>query len=134
MQRSMMTLLIVFIFLALISYITTPPPLFGLSTILGISVLGSSVLGSSVLGSSVLGSSVLANTIVASYINAVIMSQVWLSLVLIGLLMYVELTDPMYGNLKSLLSELRKSWLPILTILMILFFIIVALRVLPIFL
>jgi hypothetical protein len=126
----MLALIILFVILTLISYITSPSPIIGLSTILGISVLGSSVLGSSVLGSSVLGSSVLANTIVESYINAVITSQLWLSLAVIGLLAYIELADPMYGNLKNMLSELRKSWLPISILLTILFFIIVAIKVL----
>lgn len=102
----------------------------GLSTVLGISVLSSSILGSSVLGSSVLGSSVLASTtIVEAYGSAITASQIWLSFAAIGLLIYLELTDPAYGGLKSTIVELRKSWLPVTGILVILFFIIVAIKV-----
>lgn len=118
----------------LASSLTVAVPLFGLSTILGVSVLGSSVLGSSVLGSSVLGSSVLGSTtIVEAYSGAVVESQLWLSLVCIGLLVYLELSDPSYekrieGRIR-VFSELRRSWLPVSTLLVVLFFIIVALKV-----
>lgn len=112
------------------SSLTLVAPLFGLSTILGVSVLGPSVLGSSVLGSSVLGSSVLGSTtIVEAYADAIATSQLCLSLVAIGLLVYLELTDPAYGELRSIFSELRRSWIPVTMLLVVLFFIIVALKV-----
>ena len=95
-------------------------PLSGLSTILGVSVLGSSVLGSSVMAST---------TIVEAYAQAVMFMQPPLSMVLIGLLVYLELTDPSYGGLRSMLLELRKSWLPVSALLIVLFSIIVALKV-----
>ena len=113
-----------FAFLVLVSSFTLVAPLFGLSTILGISVLGSSVLGSSVLGSSVLGS-----TILEAYAGAIATSQLCLSLATIGLLVYLELTDPAYGGLRSILLELRRSWLSVSALLVVLFFIIVALKV-----
>ena len=129
MERSLLILLALFVFLLAVSSFTVAIPLVGLSTILGVSVLGSSVLGSSVLGSSVLGSSVLGSTIVEAYAGAIAASQLHLSLVAIGLLVYLELTDPAYGGLRSILLELRRSWLPVSALLVVLFFIIVALKV-----
>jgi len=104
----------------MVSSLTVVAPLCGLSTILGVSVLGSSVLGSSVMAST---------TIVEAYAQAVVFMQPLLSLVLIGLLVFLELTDPSYGGSRSMLVELRKSWLPVSALLMVLFFIIVALKV-----
>jgi len=129
LERSLAVLLLLFAFSALASSLTAGAPLFGLSTILSVSVLGSSVLGSSVLGSSVLGSSVLGSTIVEAYAGAVVASQLWLSLVVIALLIYLELSDPSYGRLRKILLELRRSWLPVSGLLVVLFFIIVALKV-----
>jgi len=130
LERRLAFLLGAFVLLTAFCSFVAAAPVFGLSTILGISVLGSSVLGSSVLGSSVLGSSVLASTtIVQAYGAAIATSQVWLSLTAIGLLIYLELTDPSYGGLRRTLSELRRSWLPVSSLLVILFFIIVALKV-----
>jgi len=125
MERSLKVLLALFVFLSAASSLTIAAPPFGLSTTLAVSVLGSSVLGSSVLGSSMLGTTVL----VEAYAGAVVASQLWLSLVVIGLLFYVELSDPAYGKLRKSLVEFRKSWLPISALLSILFFIIVALKV-----
>jgi hypothetical protein len=125
MERSLVTLVVLFAILALASSLTVAVPLFGLSTILGVSVLGSSVLGSSVLGSSVLAST----TIVEAYSGAIIASQLWLSIVAIGMLAYLELTDSAYGRFRRVLVDLRKSWLPISAMLVVLFFVIVALRI-----
>jgi len=130
LEHKLVLVLAVFVSLVIVSSFTVAAPLSGLSTILGVSVLGSSVLGSSVLGSSVLGSSVMASTtIVEAYAQAVMFMQPLLSLVLIGLLVYLELTDSSYGGLRSMLLELRKSWLPVSALLMVLFSIIVALKV-----
>ncbi|MEM3694096.1 MAG: hypothetical protein QXI39_08790 [Candidatus Bathyarchaeia archaeon] len=95
------------------------PPM-GLSTILGVSVLGSSVLASSVLAST---------TILEAYSSAIGIIQPWLSLALILTLVYMELTDPSYGSLRGFLRELRKSWTPLSALLILLFFIIVAIKV-----
>jgi len=119
LERSLIALLVCFVLLTGLSAFTVATPLFGLSTVLGVSVLGSSVLGSSVMGS----------TIVEAYVNAVSTSQVCLSLVLIGLLIYSELTNPSYGKLRSVFLELRRSWMPISVLLLVLFFIIVGIKV-----
>ena len=129
LEHNLIALLACFALLTGLSALTVVTPLFGLSTVLGISVLGSSVLGSSVLGSSVLGSSVMGTTIVEAYVNAVSTSQVCLSLVLISMLIYSELTDPSYGKLRNALLELRRSWMPVSALLLILFFIIVGFKV-----
>ncbi len=129
MERKLTILVILFFSLTLVSCLTVTSPLFGLSTVLGSSVLGSSVLGSSVLGSSVLGSSVLATTIVEAYSAAVVASQIWISVTAIGTLIYLELSDPLYGNIRSTLQELRRSWLSVSALLVVLFFIIAALKV-----
>ena len=112
-------------------------PVMGLSMIMGISVLGSSVLGSSVLGSSVLGSSVLGSsvlgttttTVMAAYSEALAESQVWVSLGAIALLVYVELSDPAYGRSRRLFVELRRSWLSVSMLFVLLFGIVVVLKV-----
>jgi hypothetical protein len=119
LERSLIALLVCFVLLTGLSAFTVATPLFGLSTVLGVSVLGSSVLGSSVMGS----------TIVEAYVNAVSTSQVCLSLVLIGLLIYSELTNPSYGKLRSVFLELRRSWMPVSVLLLVLFFIIVGIKV-----
>ena len=124
MEKGLAVLVGVFALSLLASFFTTAVPPMGLSTTLGISVLGSSVLGSSVLGSTVMGS-----MIMQSYATAIPTAQVGLSFVLIGMLVYSELTDPAYGRLRRMLSELRKSWLPFSGLLLVLFFIIVAWRV-----
>lgn len=111
--------------LAAVSSLTVVAPLFGLSTVLGVSVLGSSVLGSSVLGSSVLGST----TVVEAYAGTIAASQLCISLVAVGLLVYSELTDSAYGELRSIPLELRRSWVPISMLLVVLFVIVVVLRV-----
>jgi hypothetical protein len=129
LERSLIALLVCFVLLTGLSAFTVATPLFGLSTVLGVSVLGSSVLGSSVLGSSVLGSSVMGSTIVEAYVTAISTSQVCLSLVLIGLLIYSELTNPSYGKLRSVFLELRRSWMPVSVLLLVLFFIIVGIKV-----
>ena len=107
-------------------------PVMGLSMIMGISVLGSSVLGSSVLGSSVLGSSVLGTTtttVMAAYSEALGASQVWVSLAAIGLLVYVELSDPAYGRSRRVFVELRRSWMSVSVLFVVLFGIVVVLKV-----
>ncbi|MEM2914099.1 MAG: hypothetical protein QXH91_01665, partial [Candidatus Bathyarchaeia archaeon] len=109
MERNLRILLAFFALLLGLSPFTIVAPWIGLSTILGIFVLSSSVLGSSVLGSSVLAST----TIVEAYAGAVVASQLWLSLVAIGLLVYLELSDPTYGVFRKSLVELRRSWLPV---------------------
>lgn len=132
LERKLVYLLLVFATLTLVSSITVVGPLSGLSMILGSSVLGSSVLGSSVLGSSVLGSSGMGTTtttIVEAYTEAVSLSQLYMSLVAIGLLIYTELTDPSYTGEEGFLSELRRGWMPVLAILVFLFFIVVAVKV-----
>ena len=99
----------------------------GLSMIMGISVLGSSVLGSSVLGSSVLGTT--TTTVMAAYSEALAASQVWVSLAAIGLLVYVELSDPAYGRSRRVFVELRRSWMSVSALFVVLFGIVVVLKV-----
>ena len=141
MERSLVLLVVLFLVLTLASSLTVVTPLYGLSTVLGISVLGSSVLGSSVLGSSVLGSSVLGSSVLGTttiimeqamiegYGKAILAAQLWLSLIAISLLVYLELTDPAYGKIRRTLEELRKSWVPVSALLVLLFLIFVALKI-----
>jgi hypothetical protein len=51
------------------------------------------------------------------------------SLIAIGLLVFLELSDPAYGKINRLVFELRKSWLPTVSILVTLFFLIVAFKI-----
>ena len=125
MERSLASIGVFFVVLVVVSSLTVAAPPFGLSTTLSVSVLGSSVMGSSVLGSSMVSTTVL----VEAYSSAIVASQLWLSLVVIGLLFYVEISDPTYGKLRKSIVEFRKSWLPISALLSILFFVIVALKI-----
>ena len=131
MERRFKVLLAGFALLLVGCLFASAVPLVGLSMIMGISVLGSSVLGSSVLGSSVLGSSVLGTTttVMAAYNEAIAASQVWVSLAAIGMLVYVVLSDPAYGKSRRVFSELRQSWIPVSTLFIVLFGIVVALKV-----
>jgi len=105
------------------------PTLSGLSTTLGTIVLGTTVLGTTVL-SSVLGSSLLGTTnMIAVYTEALATAQLYVSLICIGLLVYLELTDPTYGGIKKLLLEIRESWTSIATLLVVLFLVLVAFKV-----
>ena len=88
-------------------------------------MLGSSVLGSSVLGSSVLGTT----TIVEAYSGAIPAAQIALSLASIGLLISLQLTDPSFEHTTKALLELRRSWLPVSALLVILFCIIAVLKI-----
>ena len=124
MERRLAVLLVLFVSLTMVSCFTVAVPLFGLST-----VLGSSVLGSSVLGSSVLGSSVMGTTIVEAYSLANSKLQFYLSLTVIGLLIYLEMSDPAYMKIRVFYRELRRGWIPVSVILVVLFFIIVAVKV-----
>jgi hypothetical protein len=126
-ERRFKLLLAGFVLLAVGCLILAGVPVMGLSMIMGISVLGSSVLGSSVLGSSVLGTT--TTTVMAAYSEALAASQVWVSLGAIMLLVYVELSDPAYGRSRRLFVELRRSWLSVSMLFVVLFGIVVVLKV-----
>ncbi|MCS7120862.1 MAG: hypothetical protein NZ952_06655 [Candidatus Bathyarchaeota archaeon] len=125
MERKLLVLLATFGVLSILGCSIGAAPVLGLVSVMGVSVLGSSVLGSSVLGSSVLAST----TIVEAYSGAVQLMQPLISIILILLLVYVELTDPSYGSIKSVFVEIRKSWASVSAILLVLFLIIVGLKV-----
>jgi hypothetical protein len=116
-------------FIFVIGFLEASPALSGLSTTLGTILLGTTVLGTTVL-SSVLGSSLLGTTtMIAVYTEALATAQLYVSLICIGLLIYLELTDPTYGGVKKLLLEVRESWTSIATLLVVLFLIFVAFKV-----
>ncbi|MFQ6077125.1 MAG: hypothetical protein ACE5Z5_13510 [Candidatus Bathyarchaeia archaeon] len=87
------------------------------------------VLSSSVLSSSILGTTTTTTTVLAAYAGTLPSIQVYISLLAIGLLIYLELTDPTYGEVRRGLTEVRKSWLSMAMLLVLLFMIIVASRV-----
>lgn len=90
--------------------VSSPGNLFGLSTVLGTTVLGTTVLG-------------------VTFVTAIASSQLYLSLTCIGLLVFLELSDPSYGGVKKILTEIRGNWLPCVMFLVVLFFLIVAFKV-----
>jgi len=87
--------------------ISAPPALSGLSTVLGTTILVSSAT---------------VFTTLASF-------QLYASVGLIALLVFLELTDPAYGGVRSFLAELRTNWLPHTILLLIVFSLIVAFKV-----
>ena len=130
------------------SVLAVKPAFYGLSTVLGTTILGTTVLGTTVLGTTVLGTTVLGTTMLGTtvlgttllgttsliqvYAEALSMGQLTISLIAIGMLVYLELSDPSYGKTRRLIAELRKSWVPLSAMLVLLFALIVFFRVLDI--
>lgn len=120
---------------SLLSLLVVEPRFYGLSTILGTTILGTTVLGTTVLGTTILGTTVLGSTLLGTtsliqvYAEALSMGQLAISLIAIGMLIYLELSDPSYGKTRRLVRELRKSWLPLSVVLILLFSLIVFFRI-----
>jgi hypothetical protein len=130
-NKSLLLLLFSYVSLALfVSLLSVNPTFYGLSTILGTTILGTTVLGTTVLGTTVLGTTVMGTTsLIGVYGEALLQGQLAISLIAIGMLTYLELSDPSYGKTKRIIEELRKSWLPLSALLVILFMLIVAFRI-----
>ncbi len=109
----------------LCSTLAVTPALYGLSTVLGTTVLGTTVLGTTVLGSTLLGTT----SLVKAYTEAMALGQFAIGLTAIGLLIFLELSDPSFGEPGKLVRDLRRSWLPVVAVLMLLFAIIVVFRI-----
>jgi len=122
-----------------LSLLTVKPAFYGLSTVLGTTILGTTVLGTTVLGTTILGTTVLGSTLLGTtttttsliqvYAEALSMGQLAISLIAICMLIYLELSDPSYGKTRRLIEELRKSWLPLSALLVLLFAFIVFFRI-----
>jgi hypothetical protein len=122
-----------------LSLLAVKPAFYGLSTVLGTTILGTTVLGTTVLGTTILGTTVLGTTLLGTtttttsliqvYADALSMGQLTISLVGIGMLVYLELSDPSYGKTRRLIEEVRKSWLPLSAMLVLLFALIVFFRI-----
>jgi len=82
-----------------------------------------------VLGTTVLGTTVLGTSRIQGYADALAIGQLAISLMTIGLFVYRELSDPSYGKTDRRVEELRKSWLPLSVLLVLLFAFVVAFRV-----
>lgn len=135
------TLLLIFASYAtlacLLSTLAVNTSFHGLSTILGTTILGTTVLGTTVLGTTVMGTTVLGTTLLGTtttslvqvFAEALSLGQLVISLVAICMLVYLELTDPSYGKTRRLVVELRRSWLPLTAVLVMLFALIVFFRV-----
>lgn len=129
-NRILLFVFCVYVSLALLlSFLVVKPAFYGLSTVLGTTVLGTTVLGITVLGTSVLGSIMLGTDLFQVYSEALSMGKLAISLIAIGMLVYLELSDPSYGESHRVVAELRKSWLPLTTLLVLLFSVIVVFKV-----
>jgi len=132
-------ILAVYVLLASVaSLLTVKPVFYGLSTVLGTTILGTTVLGTTVLGTTILGTTVLGSILLGTttttslievYAEALAMGQLAISLIAICMLVYLELSDPSYGKTRRLIEELRKSWLPLTVVLVLLFALIVFFRI-----
>jgi hypothetical protein len=139
--RILLLILAVYALLASVaSLLTVKPVFYGLSTVLGTTILGTTVLGTTVLGTTILGTTVLGSILLGTttttttslievYADALAMGQLAISLIAICMLVYLELSDPSYGKTRRLIEELRKSWLPLSAVLVLLFSIIVFFRI-----
>ncbi|MGQ9469035.1 MAG: hypothetical protein ACUVTD_04325 [Nitrososphaerales archaeon] len=126
MSKSLLILLFTYVSLFLFtSLLAVNLTSYGLSTTLGTTILGTTVLGTTVLGTTVMGTT----SLVGIYGEALFSSQLVISLIAIGILTYLELSDPSYGKTNRLIEELRRSWLPLSALLVILFMLIVAFRI-----
>jgi hypothetical protein len=123
-----------------LSLLVVKPAFYGLSTVLGTTILGTTVLGTTVLGMTILGTTVLGSTLLGTttttttsliqvYAEALSMGQLAISLIGIGMLVYLELSDPSFGRTRRLIQEVRKSWLPLSVVLVLLFALIVFFRI-----
>ncbi len=98
-----------------------------MTTVLGTSV---SVLGTTVLGAILLGTTTTTTSLIEVRITeALSMGQLAISLIAICMLVFLELSDPSYGKTRRLIRELRKSWLPLTAVLVLLFAFIVFFRI-----
>ena len=123
MSRGRILLLILVIYVSVafaLSLLAVKPAFYGLSTILGTTILGTTVLGSTLLGTT---------SLIQVYAEALSMGQLAISLIAICMLVYLELSDPSYGKTRRLIGELRKSWLPLSVVLVLLFALIVFFRI-----
>lgn len=134
--RILLLMLILYVSVAFaMSFLAVKPAFYGLSTVLGTTILGTTVLGTTVLGTTVLGTTVLGSTLLGTtsliqvYAEALSMGQLAISLIAIGMLVYLELSDPSYGKTRRLINELRQSWLPLSVVLILLFALIVFFRI-----
>lgn len=132
--RILLLILAVYSLLASVAgLLAVKPAFYGLSTVLGTTVLGTTVLGTTVMVTTVLGSILMGTTTTTSliqvYAEAFSMGQLAISLIAICMLVYLELSDPSYGKTHRLIEELRKSWLPLSAVLVLLFALIVFFRV-----
>ena len=140
--RILLLILAVYALLASVaSLLTVKPAFYGLSTVLGTTILGTTVLGTTVLGTTILGTTVLSSILLGTtttttttsliqvYAEAFSMGQLAISLIAICMLVYLELSDPSYGKTRRLIEEVRKSWLPLSAVLVLLFALIVFFRI-----
>jgi len=135
-EKTLLLVFAVYVSLAfLLSLLVVEPSFYGLSTILGTTILGTTVLGTTVLGTTILGTTVLGSTLLGTtslievYAEALSLGQLAISLVAIFMLIYLELSDPSYGRVHRLVEELRKSWLPLSVVLILLFSLVVFFRI-----
>jgi len=117
----LLLILVIYVSVAFaLSLLAVKPAFYGLSTILGTTILGTTVLGSTLLGTT---------SLIQVYAEALSMGQLAISLIAICMLVYLELSDPSYGKTRRLIGELRKSWLPLSVVLVLLFALIVFFRI-----
>ena len=108
-RRVLLSILALYSLLALfLSLLAVKPAFYGLSTVLGTMLLGTTVLGTTMmLGTTVLSSALFGTTttVTEAYAGALTMGQMAMSLVAIGLLIFLELSDPSLGRTRRLAAH-----------------------------
>lgn len=117
MDKRLLLLVGMYVLLATVCFCLPAITIFGLSTM---------ILGSS---SMLLGSISSSSVISLAYSKALASTQLYISLASIGILVYIELSDPTYGKTRRILAELRESWIPVSMLLVTLFFILIFFKV-----
>ena len=125
--KKMLTLLLTYVGLAIIMSLFTASSFpYGLSTVLGTSLLATTMVGSSPIVLSLIGN---INTITV-FSDALVGAQIIITLSAIILLAFAEVSNPTYGKTEKFLFELRKSWMPILAFVLILFGVTISMKIL----
>jgi hypothetical protein len=125
-ERKLLALLLACFCIALALLLLGVKPFkYGLSTVMGTSLLTVSSGESIVVFSLFRGLD-----INAALSDALTDAQIMVTLLGISLLAYAEVANPTYGGNAEFLRELRRNWMPILAIVLLLFTVTVASRVL----
>jgi hypothetical protein len=126
-EDKLLALLVVYIGIAvLLVSLRSEPFTYGLSTLLGTSLLTLTSSGSSAMTSNLFS----GLDVTAMFSDALTDAQILVTVLCVSLLAWAEVANPTYGRTSGVLQELRRGWMPTLALILILFAVTVAAKVL----